>query len=542
MKQPRKVLKAFLLLGISCAFSGCSAGSLPWKPHSNEQVQSAHRADAADHATIADSAKSSESAPLTAETAQSAKSAQEATNAVFAQTAGSATNANFATTAGSYMGTILPNQINDQLLDVQMSPRTAFQTKGVLDSYSAANLFGFPADKLAGTVPAGNLPANLVYTEQNKLPALDGTALSLNATNLTQGTIPVSALPSNVVLSTNNVLPALDASLLKNLSASQLSGTIGAPNLPANIVYSNAGQLPALDGSQLTNLPGIDPAAMCCRLSLHNTNAITTSDTTGSLIYLVPFRGNRIPLYNGTTWQVHLLSMALSVSPSPALNTVFDIFVSLSGGNLVLTTQDWSNDSTRAVPLALQDGVWVSSLDKTKRYLGTARTNSSGSVDDTKLDRNLWNYYHRVRRPLRVQELTYAWSYNTAAWRVANNATTNRVSAVIGMPEVSIHLEGLGMAYTTPSNGAAAISIGEDSTTTPHPDVLGQGGYSTGGSHIYLSTVLNYYPSIGFHRWYWLETGSGASGNTTYFYGNGPANTGGYNYQWLEGLVGSIEG
>ena len=88
----------------------------------------------------------------------------------------------------------------------------------------------------------------------------------------------------------------------------------------------------------------------------------------------VPINGGKIALYDGVNWNM-ITPGELSISVTGLSgNKNYDVFMSLTGGvsALVFGTA-WTNDSTRAVELIKQDGVYVQPTTK-YRYLGTIRT------------------------------------------------------------------------------------------------------------------------------------------------------------------------
>src|SRR3990167_6798256 len=129
----------------------------------------------------------------------------------------------------------------------------------------------------------------------------------------------------------------------------------------------------------------------------------------------------------------------ISVSVPATTNTLFDIFAYNNAGTLTLETTNWTNDTTRATPIVLQNGVYVKSGATTRRYLGTGRTTgASGQTEDSYKGnhqsggrRLLWNYYNRVLWHLAVIDTTDNWTYTTAAWRQANGNVGNLVDCVI---------------------------------------------------------------------------------------------------------------
>ena len=121
------------------------------------------------------------------------------------------------------------------------------------------------------------------------------------------------------------------------------------------------------------------------RLTLvSNTPVMTTEVLAATTLYLTPYVGNRIALYNGSTWDV-LESEEVSLSLTDlAADTNYDVFAYNNSGNLALETAVWSGSwagvSTRATALVYQNGVLVKSGELTRRYLGTIRTSAAGET------------------------------------------------------------------------------------------------------------------------------------------------------------------
>jgi hypothetical protein len=214
------------------------------------------------------------------------------------------------------------------------------------------------------------------------------------------------------------------------------------------------------------------------RLTLTSGTAVTTSDVTAAAtVYFTPYKGSQIALYDGAaTWALFAFTEVSVAVPSNTV-TPFDIFAYDSSG-LTLEAVAWTNDTTRATAITLQNGVYVKSGTTTRRYLGTGRTTSvSGQTESSESKRFLWNYYNRVPRELRVTESTNSWTYNSATVRPLNNSTANRVELVIGVAEAYVEFTHWMTAGTTAS--AAAISgIGLDSTTVSSAKLTSGGGRS----------------------------------------------------------------
>ena len=212
---------------------------------------------------------------------------------------------------------------------------------------------------------------------------------------------------------------------------------------------------------------GGSPSVVDGRLTFVSGTAIPTTDQTAQTrIWYQPYVGNKIGLYDGAAWQIVTVDSPVSVAVPSVSGTNFDIFGYASGGVLALETVNWTNGTTRATALTTQNGILVKSGDATRRYLGTGRATSvTGQSEDSFTKRFLWNYYNRADR---VGKSSYATShtYNVAAWREWNNATTPRVELVIGIAEESTQLTVQGIAACGALNQTVYVGGGVNSTTT----------------------------------------------------------------------------
>lgn len=212
-------------------------------------------------------------------------------------------------------------------------------------------------------------------------------------------------------------------------------------------------------------------------------------------------------------------TLAGAIANTGKVNLTASITATLVGVSLAISAA-WTNDSTRADALTTQDGVYVKSGAVTRRYLGTIRASGTNTMEDSKAKRFVWNLYNQEHRPFLVTEATNSWSYATATYRQANNSTANQVAAVLGLAGGMVRIKVHEFAAPSVSNNAA-VSIGEDSTTTPVSGVLGMsyaGGLTSFG--ICLAEV-NYSPSLGYHFWAWLERSHITSGSVTWVGDNG---------------------
>ena len=272
------------------------------------------------------------------------------------------------------------------------------------------------------------------------------------------------------------------------------------------------------------------------RLTLTTVTPVTTSDVTGATtIYLTPYVGNRIALFDGTDW-IQLESAEVSVAVPAPVSRPFDIFAYDVAGVLTLETHTWVNDTTRTTELVYLDGVLVKSGQTSRRYIGTGRTTGvSGEIEDSEATRFLWNYYNRVPRFLYCTDPTNTWTYTTETIRAANNNTTvgvGRFELVIGVAEALLKAENFAFASNS-SNPNVGAGIGIDSTSSNSSQIMG--GSIAAGTFAHLWSKYSGYPVVGYHFIQRTEVSS-ATGTTTWRGDDGIPT-----YK-NSGMLGSLEG
>lgn len=270
-------------------------------------------------------------------------------------------------------------------------------------------------------------------------------------------------------------------------------------------------------------LSGLTPGG---RLTGSSTLPVTTADVTPSTLYYLPFVHSRVPLWDGTRWlAVEVADSGVSVALSGlTVSRPYDVFGYLSAGALALEYLAWTNDTTRATAVTIQDGRYCKSGDKTRLYLGTFYANATSSTVDSTSGRYLWNMYNRRPRTLRVTDSTDNWTYGTAAYRAFNNSTANRVHLVIGISEDVV--EALAIANVildTTESGNTGIGI--DSTTVNSAQLITT-NYENSTITISIAAFAHYsgYPGVGYHYIQQLEY---ARIGTVRFDGDGGAGAGG---------------
>jgi hypothetical protein len=230
-------------------------------------------------------------------------------------------------------------------------------------------------------------------------------------------------------------------------------------------------------------------------------------------IYFALYGGNTVALYNGSAWAYHTLterSLSLGTLTS---GKNYDVFLYDNSGTLTLElSAAWTNDTTRSDAITTQDGVSVKSGATTRRLVGTIRTTSTTTTEDSVTKRFVWNAANRVARPL-LKKKTGTWSYTTGTWRQANTDTSAKVEVVAGDACGAIDLMLSVQIYTT--GYACDAGIGLDSTTAPATNCLVGEFYNT-GARSQIPAILKDYVSLGYHYYSWLEKTNGGGGTATW--------------------------
>jgi hypothetical protein len=252
----------------------------------------------------------------------------------------------------------------------------------------------------------------------------------------------------------------------------------------------------------------------------------TTDRTSQGTIYWTQIGGGALALYDGTRWNLHIVSADLSLALTVTSGKNYDVFIYDNAGTPTLElSAAWTNDTTRADALTTQDGVLVKSGAVTRRYVGTIRASGAnvtedsvgGSTTQVGGKRFVWNYYNRVPRPMRVKDTTDNWSYTTASWRQANAASGNQVEYVVGDASVRVTARLNGTIYVI-NGGPAAIGIGVNSTTAN--SAFNGFAFNDAANEIVWHAGAAYAgtPQLGYSYLAWIEFGTGAGGSS--FFGD----------------------
>ncbi len=391
-------------------------------------------------------------------------------------------------------------------------------------------------DSLSGTVQYTS-PTTLVLASNAVIPTGNVHALDTSGGAVNLNTITTTNTTSGFVLYLTGNNPGANPVTLKtgvdNLSLSGGDYTLDAVTKWISLVLRGSTWYELARSSSSSTLA----IGLCSgRLTLTTGTPVTTADVTAATtVYWTPYNGNSCALYDGSaSWTIRSFSETSIALGADAADTNYDVFAYDNSGTLAIERLAWTNNTTRATSLALQNGVLVKSGATTRRYVGTYRTTSVvGQTEDSVLLRLVWNYHNRVRRALRVTDATASWNYTTATVRQARNAATNWVQIVVGWAEALVDLTVIAHAENTDVGVDIVAGIGEDTMATIHANNIGRYVETPAvGAVVQIKGQLQKNPTVGYHFYGWLEY-SEAVGTTTWYGSPGLL---------VSGLTGWIEG
>jgi len=202
------------------------------------------------------------------------------------------------------------------------------------------------------------------------------------------------------------------------------------------------------------------------RLTLESGVPVSTTDQTAkTTIYYTPFVHNTIPLWDGSDWRPTTFTETSLAIGTLTSARPYDVFGYLSSGSLVLESLAWTNDTTRATAVTLQDGRYCKSGDKTRLYLGTFYTTATTTTEDSEARRYVWNNYNRTIRRLRcIDETSHA--YTTATQRQWRNVATDGVTQFSFLSPINAEPVIVGFSTQLFGSGIVGyVTYGMNSTT-----------------------------------------------------------------------------
>ncbi len=317
-------------------------------------------------------------------------------------------------------------------------------------------------------------------------------------------------------------------------------------SLVVNVTTINGSGTVASWSVSVTGAPSLSvpvSATINGRLTLTSATPVTSTNVlAATTVYFTPYNGNQIATYSGSAWSINTFTEK-SVAVPATTSTPFDVFI--VDATLALETVNWTNDTTRATALVLQDGIYVKSGATTRRYLGTGRTTTvSGQCEDSLVKRYLWNVSNRLIRNMLVNDLTGTWTYTTNTMRQANGSTANQLDFVIGLSEVPVKADLQCMVINNIAGTSnLAVAIGLDVTNDTSSNITSLVTFSNNAMQV-LNASYTGCPSAGRHFLAWLEV-SEAVATTTWYgatRGFGMSLNGTSNINLRSGITGTIYG
>lgn len=279
------------------------------------------------------------------------------------------------------------------------------------------------------------------------------------------------------------------------------------------------------------------------RLSLTTAAPVMASDVAGATtIYWVPYKGQTVPLYNGTNFTItdtggqlsNITSNAATGKAGPAAvttNSNYDLFIWNDSGTIRLTRGPlWTSDTARGTgagttELITVQGVYLNANAITNgpalqrgTYIGSVRSNGTSTIDvkfgatptsgGSSAICGIWNNYNRINATFSSYESDNSWVYTTFNYRPYNGAAANlnnRVAFITGQTEDTAIADFYGMGSQSSGTSTFAIGLALDSTTVPSgsPQTFIPGTSATVASAHYRAQ-----PSAGYHFFQALEAGN----------------------------------
>ena len=268
----------------------------------------------------------------------------------------------------------------------------------------------------------------------------------------TPQTVAISAIASNTSMTTATITAANAAGSSYSLAGGTVFSVAGNGKMTAAIASTFAGG----------------------RLTLESGVAISSTDQTAkTTIYYTPNTHSLIGLYDETTlaWTAHPFTQKSLALGTLVSGKNYDVFAALTSGAVAIEALVWTSDSARATILNAVDGVWLKNGDMSRRYVGTFRTVTTTTTEDSEAKRFVYNVNNQVSRSM-LGVLGYVndnavatFTFNSQnVWAALNSGSGNKCEWVNGLTE-TVFLAGAAL-YSAGAGSFLMVGVGIDSTTS----------------------------------------------------------------------------
>lgn len=276
----------------------------------------------------------------------------------------------------------------------------------------------------------------------------------------------------------------------------------------------------------------------------------TTDQSAKTAVYYRPFRGDLLPIPDGTDITVRAFTeLTLSLVSSHAANAIYDIFAFDDSGTIRIGTGPaWTTPTAGSgargtgggtTELDVLHGLPVNKVSMTARngsstysvgakcgiYLGSlSMDGTNGQVSclpayGQSRKWGVWNAFNRLPISLKMGDGTTSWIYATNTIRQSRATAGNTIAAFCGLAEERIAIRFLQTATQVSGSSGSTIGIGINSTTA----YSGKNGSTANGALASQPTEMaasyTLAPALGINNLNALENAIGGQVNNTTFYG-----------------------
>jgi hypothetical protein len=207
------------------------------------------------------------------------------------------------------------------------------------------------------------------------------------------------------------------------------------------------------------------------RLSNNAASPIPVSGSSSN-VYIVPYDGYRISLYNGSIWvNVTLGSVLSQVVSGLAVGVPVDVFLAYTGlTGATIVQLNWANATTRATTLSLLSGVYVNSSAPTQRYIGTFLPDGTASYSHLPGGSaicGIWNQNNRIKTSFqRLAVFGSSVPGTPSLWAPPSGMGAPHIQLLNPQLDGDEYSASAVIAVTTTGSAIAGVGIGFDSTNS----------------------------------------------------------------------------